>query len=77
MSNAKLKLGEYEHFKGGRYRVLGVAKHSETKEDLVVYEPLYENTLSKLWVRPLAMFTDTVERDGKQVPRFKYVGRSS
>jgi len=74
MKNAKPKLGIYEHFKGKLYRVIGVAKHSETLEDLVVYEALYENKLSKLWVRPLKMFSETVEKDGKKMLRFKYKG---
>ena len=69
-----LKLGVYEHYKGGKYRVLGVAKHSETLEDLVVYEALYENEISKLWARPLQMFLEEVEIDCKQVPRFRYLG---
>lgn len=69
----ELKPGLYEHFKGKRYRVIGVARHSETEEDIVIYEPQYESS-SKLWVRPLAMFTENVERDGKVVPRFKYIG---
>lgn len=68
-----LRLGVYEHYKSGKkYRVLGVAKHSETLEDLVVYEALYENEMSKRWVRPLEMFLGEVEIDGKKVPRFKY-----
>lgn len=70
-----LKLGVYKHYKSGKkYRVLGVAKHSETLEDMVVYEALYDNEVSKLWVRPLEMFLGDVEVGGKQVPRFKYVG---
>lgn len=70
-----LKLGEYEHYKSGKkYRVIGVAKHSETLEDMVVYEALYDNEMSKLWVRPLAMFLENVTVDGKRVPRFKYIG---
>ncbi len=54
--------------------MLGVAKHSETLEDLVVYEALYDNDVSKLWARPLAMFTGEVEIDGQKVPRFKWIG---
>lgn len=69
----KVRIGIYEHFKGKRYRVLGVAKHSETLEDLVVYEVLHKNNLSKLWVRPLEMFLGQTELDGKTVPRFKYL----
>ena len=63
--------GKYKHYKGGEYQVLGVAKHSETLEDFVVYEALYNNEIAKLWIRPLAMFEEEVEVDGKRVPRFK------
>ncbi|HSW89277.1 MAG TPA: DUF1653 domain-containing protein [Patescibacteria group bacterium] len=71
---SQLKLGIYKHSKTGNlYHVIGVAKHSETKEDLVVYECLYENELSKLWVRPLKMFQEDVIIDGKTVPRFIFV----
>ena len=68
----QLQLGRYRHFKGKYYEVLGVARHSETGEELVVYRPLYGER--GLWVRPLAMFTETVERDGKSMPRFEFVG---
>lgn len=57
-----LKPGVYEHFKGKRYEVLGAAHHSETLEEMVVYRALYGE--KDLWVRPLAMFLETVERDG-------------
>lgn len=63
--------GRYRHFKGGEYRVLGVARHSETEEHLVVYTPLYDD--SGLWVRPLSMFMETVVRDGKEVARFSLI----
>ena len=66
--------GLYEHFKGKRYRLIGVAKHSETLEEMVVYEALYENPEGKLWVRPLSMFVEIVEKDGVSRPRFHYVG---
>lgn len=69
----ELKLGVYRHYKNKEYRVIGVAKHSETHEDMVVYEALYENELSRLWVRPLNLFTDLVEVNGRIVPRFEYV----
>lgn len=69
----ELKPGIYEHFKGKRYRVIGVAKHSETLEELVVYEALYDNPRSKLWVRPLAMFFEEIAVDGKKVPRFRFI----
>jgi hypothetical protein len=69
-----LKLGIYRHSKKGtKYRVLAIAKHSETLEDLVVYEALYDNPTSKIWVRPLQMFTETVEINGKKVPRFVFI----
>ncbi len=64
--------GRYRHYKGKDYLVLGVARHSETEEELVVYRPDYGDR--GLWVRPLAMFVETVEKDGQQVPRFAYVG---
>lgn len=63
--------GRYRHFKGGDYEVIGVARHSESGEQLVVYSPLYDD--SGLWVRPLAMFLEIVERDGKRVRRFSPV----
>jgi hypothetical protein len=64
--------GQYLHHKGGRYEVLGVARHSETHEPLVVYRPLYGE--GALWVRPHAMFTETVEVDGQRMPRFRPAG---
>lgn len=63
--------GLYEHYKGKKYLVLGVAKHSETLEELVVYVTLYENAEGPIWVRPLTMFIENVEVDGKSVPRFR------
>lgn len=66
-----IKLGKYKHYKGKEYEVLGVARHSETLEELVVYKALYDD--NSLWVRPLKMFTETVDIDGKSVPRFKYI----
>jgi hypothetical protein len=71
MTKADLKEGAIlRHFKGGRYKVVGVAKHSETLADFVVYEALYDNKNSKLWVRPIEMFFDLKEFEGKMVPRF-------
>ena len=69
---AKVEPGRYRHFKGMNILVLGVAKHSETLEDLVVYVEL-ENEMSALWVRPAKMFLEKVEVNGKKVPRFKKV----
>lgn len=69
-----IKLGKYKHYKGNLYKVLGLVKHSETLEDLVLYECLYENPRSKVWVRPLKMFNEKVELNGRMVPRFEYLG---
>jgi hypothetical protein len=60
--------GRYRHYKGGEYTVLGTARHSETEEVLVVYRPEYGDR--DLWVRPLAMFLETVETPDGSVPRF-------
>jgi hypothetical protein len=60
--------GRYRHYKGGEYEVIGVARHSETLEALVVYRPLYNAT--GLWVRPHAMFFGELEVDGRRVQRF-------
>ena len=68
-----IKNGIYQHYKGNKYEVIGIAKHSETLEDLVVYRALYDNKVSQLWVRPLKMFTETIENDGKEIERFKYI----
>lgn len=64
--------GRYRHYKGLDYEVIGVARHSETLEPLVVYRPLYD--ASGLWVRPHAMFFEEVEIDGKRQPRFAFIG---
>ena len=68
--------GFYQHYKGGRYKVLSLVKHSETLETLVYYQCLYDNPEGDLWVRPLAMFMETVVIEGKEVPRFRYMGDS-
>ena len=68
----EIKLGKYRHFKGKDYQILGVAKHSETNEELVVYKKIYGDY--SLWARPLSMFIENVEVDGKKVPRFEYLG---
>jgi hypothetical protein len=69
---ASVEPGRYRHYKGNEYTVLGVARHSETLEDLVVYRQEYGD--HGLWVRPAAMFAETVMVDGKPVPRFAAIG---
>ena len=64
----EIKPGRYRHFKGNEYEVLGTARHSETEEELVVYRALYGE--GGLWVRPVSMWEETVERDGKVFRRF-------
>ncbi len=66
----EVALGRYRHYKGKEYEVIGVARHSETLEELVVYKALYDNELGSLWVRPVAMFLGEV--DGKK--RFEFIG---
>ncbi len=70
-----LRTGRYRHYKGGEYELVGVAYHSETLEPMVVYRALYGTR--ELWVRPAAMWTETVTVEGKAVPRFRYVGEES
>lgn len=67
-----VKIGKYRHFKGNMYEVIGIGKHSETLEDYVIYRALYGEY--GLWVRPLTMFEETIEKDGKQIKRFEYIG---
>jgi hypothetical protein len=67
-----MQTGRYRHYKGNEYEVLGAARHSETLEELVVYRPLYGD--HGLWVRPRSMFVESVELNGRRVPRFQYVG---
>lgn len=67
-----LKPGKYRHFKGKEYMLLGIASHSETMEQMVVYKALYAD--QGLWVRPASMWSEHVERDGYSGPRFMYIG---
>ncbi len=67
----EIKPGRYRHFKGNEYEVLGTARHSETMEELVVYRALYGE--GGLWVRPVSMWNETVERDGQIFRRFTLV----
>ena len=69
---SEIKLGLYRHYKGNEYEVIGVAKHSETLEDMVVYKALYND--GGTWVRPLSMWDNLIEADGKTVRRFEYIG---
>lgn len=68
----ELKPGKYRHFKGKEYELIGLASHSETLEPMVVYRALYGE--GGLWVRPAAMWSEQVERDGYSGPRFYYIG---
>ena len=70
----EIRPGRYRHFKGGEYQVLGVAKHSETLAPMVVYRALYGE--GGLWVRPAAMWNETVERGGQTFRRFTYIGET-
>ena len=68
----EIRLGKYRHFKGNEYEVVAVGKHSETLEEYVIYRALYGE--GGYWVRPLSMFLELVERDGRTFPRFEYIG---
>ncbi len=71
----EIMLGKYRHFKGGEYEVIGIAHHSETMEDMVVYRALYGDR--ELWVRPASMWNETVTRDGVTHDRFTYIGEAA
>jgi hypothetical protein len=66
-----VKLGKYRHYKGGEYEVIGVAKHSETLDELVVYRALYGE--KQLWVRPIGLFKSKVLIDGVEKNRFEFL----
>lgn len=73
----ELKLGRYEHYKGKQYEVIGFATHSESLEELVIYKALYYSEGfgdNALWARPEMMFFEMVNIDGKEIPRFRYIG---
>lgn len=70
----ELRPGRYRHFKGKDYELLGTAVHSETGEPMVVYRALYGDR--GLWVRPAAMWNETVEREGRTFRRFTYIGET-
>ncbi len=67
----EIKLGKYRHYKGKEYEIIGIAKHSETLEELVVYRALYGD--NQIWVRPLKIFLETVKYEGKTVQRFEFI----
>ena len=73
MKDADITTGTYRHYKGNEYTVIGIARHSETDEELVVYRPEYGD--GSLWVRPLAMFQEMVTVEGKELPRFQLLRR--
>jgi len=68
---AHIPLGKYRHFKGNMYELIEIAHHSETQEPMAVYRALYGE--KGLWVRPLEMFLESIERDGKQLQRFQHI----
>lgn len=67
-----MKKGKYRHYKGPLYEVIDIARHSETEEEMVVYRTLYGEF--SLWVRPLEMFVEEIECEGRKVKRFEYLG---
>ena len=67
-----IQLGRYRHYKGKEYQVLGVARHSETGEDFVVYKKLYDDF--SMWIRPYDMFIEEVEVNGNKIKRFEFLG---
>ena len=69
----EIKPGRYRHFKGNEYEVIGLARHSETQEEMVIYRTLYGDF--GLWVRPARMWNETVERDGTTFRRLTYIGQ--
>lgn len=71
-----MQLGKYKHYKGKEYKVIGIATHSETLEEMVIYEALYEiegKGLNSLWVRPKKMFEEKIELNGTMVNRFQHL----
>lgn len=73
----EIKIGsKYRHYKGNEYKIIAVGKHSETLEDLVVYQGLYNSEEfgpNPIWIRPLKMFIEEIERDGKVIKRFELI----
>lgn len=71
-----MEKGLYKHYKGNIYEVIGVATHSETLEKMVVYRATYQKGGENLWVRPLAMFAETITQNGQTVKRFSKLDRA-
>ncbi len=67
----EIRKGRYRHFKGNEYEVIGIAMHSETNEEMVIYKALYGE--NGLWVRPASMWNEVIERDGKVFRRFEFI----
>ena len=74
-SDKIIQPGVYRHYKGNMYKVIGQARHSETMEELVVYQALYGEY--GLWVRPKTMFLETVVKESREIPRFAYINNSA
>lgn len=68
-----MKLGLYKHYKGNMYEVIGIAKHSETLEEMVVYKATYQEVPYNIWVRPKAMFLEKIEINGNLIERFSKI----
>lgn len=66
-----IKLGKYKHFKGNEYQVIGIAKHSETLEPMIIYQALYGD--KEIWVRPATMWNEIIEKENYHGPRFQYI----
>ena len=69
-----IKIGLYQHYKGNLYQIISLARHSESLEELVVYQALYGDY--GVWVRPAAMFEEKVIQDSQEIPRFKFIGEA-
>jgi len=68
-----IQKGLYRHYKGAEYQVIDVARHSETEEWFVVYETRYADDVTSTWIRPAAMFTETVDISGEEIARFQLI----
>lgn len=71
--NPLIRAGIYKHYKGSFYKVISIAKHTETKEDMIVYKSIDDK---QLWVRPLEIFREKIKIEGKLIPRFEYIDKS-